>query len=76
MNILHVKRMLFNGRGSLSGLDLYANHDWCFIVQNRHNSHLLRHHFVRTFGNNLQTIGRILAFYIPNYLVTIGYIAS
>ena len=76
MNILHVKWLPFNWRGSLSELDLYVNHDWCVIVQNRHNSHLSRHHFVRTFGHNLQSIGHILAFYIPNYLVTIGYIAS
>ena len=76
MNILQVKRMLYYRRGAFSGLDLYADHDWCVIIQNTHGSLLSRRHFVLTFGHNPQTIGGILAFYIPNDLATTGDVAS
>ena len=75
MNVLRVKRMLYYQRGAFSGLELYANHDWGVIIQNMHGSHLSRRHFVYTFGHNLQIIGRILAFYIPNDLATKGDVA-
>ena len=43
------------------------SHNWCVIIQNAHNSHLSRYHFVHTFGRSLKTtcVGRILAYYIP-----------
>ena len=68
MNILRFKWMLSYRSGVFSGLELYASHD-------KHHSHRLRHHFVCNFGHNLQAIGCILAFYIPNGLATIGDIA-
>ena len=49
--------------------------DWGVIIQNKHDSLLSRHHFVCTFGHSLQTIGRILQFYTPNDLATIGDVA-
>ena len=76
MNVLHVKQMVYYRRGAFSGLELYAGHNQCAIIQNTHRSCLPRIHFVRTFGHNLQAIGHILAFYIPNDLATIGDIAS
>ena len=78
MNVLHVKRMLYYRRGAFFGLELYVRHDWCVIIQNTHNSHLLSRHFVRAFDHNLQTIGHILAFYvyIPNDFAIIGDVAS
>ena len=76
MNVLRVKRMLYYRRGVFSGLELYASHDWGVIIQNTHSSCLSRRHFVRTFSHNLQTIGRILVFYIPNDLATIGDVTS
>ena len=75
MNVLRVKRMLYYRRGAFSGLELYASHDWGVIIQNMHGSLLSRRHFVCTFGHNLQIIGRILAFYIPNDLATRGDVA-
>ena len=75
MNVLRVKRMLYYQRGAFSGLELYASHDCGVIIQNTHGSLLWRHHFVHTWGLNLQTIGRILAFYIVNDLATTGYVA-
>ena len=72
MNVLHVKQMLYYQRGAFFGLELYATHDWRVMIQNEHHNNLLRHHYVRTFGHNLQTIESILAFYIPNDLATIG----
>ena len=75
MNVLHVKRMLYYQRGAFSRLELYASHDWGVVIQNMHGSLLSRHHFVHTFGHDLRTIGRILAFYIPNDLASRGDIA-
>ena len=75
MNILHVKRMLYYQRRAFSGLELYVSHDWRVMIQNKHHRHLLKHHFVRTFGHNLPTIGCILVLYIPNDLATIGNVA-
>ena len=76
MNVLHVKRMLCYRRGAFTGLELYASHYLGVIIQKMHGSLLLRRHFVCTIGHNLQTIGRILALYIPNDLATIGDVAS
>ena len=70
MNVLRVKQMLSYRRAVFSGLELYVSHDWGVIIQNMHGSLLLRRHFVCTFGHNLQIIGHILAFYIPNDLAT------
>ena len=75
MKVLCVKRMLYYRKGAFSWLELYAIHDWRVMIQNTHVSLLLRHHFVHTLDHNLQTIGRILAFYIPNDLATRGDIA-
>ena len=74
MSVPYVRRMLYYRRGAFSGLDLYASHDW-WVIQNVHHSRFLRCHFVHTFGHNLQTVGHILAFYIPNDLSTIGDVA-
>ena len=70
-------KCLYYRRGAFSRLELYASHDWCVIIQNMHGSCPLRCHFVHTFGNNLHTpcIGRMLVFYTPNDLATIGDIA-
>ena len=76
MNVLHVKRMLYYTRGALFGLQLYASHDWGVIIQNTRGSLLLRLHLLHTFGYKLQTIGRILAFYLPNEWATIGDVPS
>ena len=76
MNILHVKQMLYYRRVAFSGLELYVSRNWCVIIQNMYHSRLSRCHFMHTFGHNLQIIGRILAFYVPNNLSTIGDIAS
>ena len=76
MNVLGVKRMLHYRRDAFFGSELYPSHDWGVIIQNTHGSLLSRRHFVRTIGHNLQTMGRILAFYIPNDLATIGDVAS
>ena len=75
MNVLHVNLMLCYRRGAFSELELYVSHDWCVIIQNTHRSHLVRRHFVCTFGNNLQTIGCIPVFYVPNDLATIKNVA-
>ena len=76
MNVLRVKRMLYYRGDAFSGLDLYASHDWGVIIQNTYGSPPSRRHFVHTLGHNLQTIVRILTFYIPNDLATIGDGAS
>ena len=76
MYVLHVKRMLCYQRGAFFGLELYARYDWSVSIQNTHGSHLSRCHFVRSFVHNLQTLGHILAFYIPNNLSAIGDVAS
>ena len=70
--VLRVKGMLYYQRGPSSVLELYASHEWGVIFQNTHGSLLSRRRFVRTFAHNLQTIGHLLAFYIPNDLDTIG----
>ena len=57
------------------GLELFVSHDWEVMTQNTHHSHLLRRHFVSTFGHKLQTIGRILAFYV-NDMATIADVVS
>ena len=75
MNVLRVKRMIYYRRGAFSVLELYASHDWGVIILNTHGSLLSRRHFVRSFGFNLQNIGCIPAFYIPNDLATIGDVA-
>ena len=72
MNVSHVKRMLYYQRGFFSGLELYASHDWRVMIQNKHYSHIVRRHFVSTFGHIIQIVGHILAFYIPNDLAAIG----
>ena len=66
MNVVYIKRMLYYGRGSFPRLELYVSRDFCVIIQNVIGSHLLRCLFVHTFSHNLQAIGLILAFYIPN----------
>ena len=76
MNILHVKWILYYRKSAFSGSELHASHDWCVIILNMHHGRLPRGHFMRTFGHNLQTIGHIVVFYIPNDLDTIGGIAS
>ena len=72
MNVLYVKRMLYYRTCAFSCLELYASHNWCVIIQNTHGSLLSRCQFVRTFGHNIQTIGHILVFYIPNDSSTTG----
>ena len=57
ISTVHVKRMLYYQRSAFWGLEQYVSHDWCVIFQNMHHGHFLGRHFVRTFGNNLQTIG-------------------
>ena len=64
MNVLHDKRVLYYQRVAFSRLELYASHDWRVMLQNKHHGHLLRRHFVHTFGHNLQTIGCVLVFVI------------
>ena len=76
MNVLRVKRMLYFQRGVLFGLEMYASHDLGVIIKNTQGGLLWKRHFVRTFGHNLQTLGHLLAFYIPNNLTFIGDIVS
>ena len=57
--------------GAFSGLKLYVSHDWWVMAQNTHHSCLPRCHFVHTFGDNLQSIGCTLAFYILNNFSTL-----
>ena len=55
-----------------SWLKLNASHKRWAITQNMHHSRNPRRHFGAYFTHNLQTIGRIPAFYIPNESSTTG----
>ena len=61
MNVLHVKRMLYYQRGAFSGLELYVSHEWQVIIQSMHESHLLRHHILRTFGHKTTPSGNLVS---------------
>ena len=51
MNVLCVKRILYNWSSSFSGLELHLSHDWWAIIQNMHHTRLPRCYFVCTFTN-------------------------
>ena len=61
-SVLHIKQLLHYSGRSFSTAELHASSNWWVTSQNTHHRLLS----CTTFTCNLQGIGDILAFYIPN----------
>ena len=58
-NVLHTKQLLCYWRCAFSGSKVHVSYDWQVTAPNTQHNLFLILHFMRTFKNNLNTIGHI-----------------